>query len=174
MTTKNLWILIGILAVVLAVGGYYFLMNATAPIEVTPAPSPSVITPERVVYLDTVNGFRFQLPESWKGYSIVSEIWTGQWDGRVMATGTKVSIRHPLWREDAQRQDIPVLVFTLKQWDDLSNERFSIGAAPIPPSELGRNGKNVFALPARYNFAFPEGFEEVETILLTKPLVPIQ
>ena len=40
------------------------------------------------------------------------------------------------------------------------------------PKELGRNSKYVFALPARYNFAFPTGFEEVEDILAGNPLQP--
>ena len=30
----------------------------------------------------------------------------------------------------------------------------------------------MFALPARYNFSFPAGYEEVEEILAGKPLVP--
>jgi len=38
--------------------------------------------------------------------------------------------------------------------DSLQQEKFHIGAAPINPSELGRNTKYVFALPARYNYAF--------------------
>ena len=46
------------------------------------------------------------------------------------------------------------------------------GAAPINPSELGRNKRYVFALPPRYNFAFPTGYEEVEEILEGKPLEP--
>jgi hypothetical protein len=48
--------------------------------------------------------------------------------------------------------------------------KFHIGAAPIGPKELDRNNKYVLALPARYNFAFPEGYEEVEKILAGKPL----
>jgi hypothetical protein len=47
---------------------------------------------------------------------------------------------------------------------------FHIGAAPINPKELGRNNNYVFALPARYNFAFPEGFEEVNNIIENNPL----
>ena len=43
-------------------------------------------------------------------------------------------------------------------------------AAPINPGELGRNVKYVFALPARYNYAFPTGYQEVEKILEGKPL----
>ncbi len=34
-------------------------------------------------------------------------------------------------------QDIPVMVFTLSQWNDLLAEKFHIGAAPVGPSEFG-------------------------------------
>lgn len=44
----------------------------------------------------------------------------------------------------------------------------------IGPSMLGQNSKYVFALPPRYNYAFPTGFEEVEKILETGPLTPIE
>jgi hypothetical protein len=62
------------------------------------------------------------------------------------------------------------MVFTLEQWNSLQQEKFHIGAAPIGPSELGRNNSYVFALPARYNFSFLKGYEEVESILNTHPL----
>jgi len=44
-------------------------------------------------------------------------------------------------------------------------------AAPMGPKELARNTKCVFALPARYNYAFPAGYEEVEEILENNPLL---
>jgi hypothetical protein len=62
------------------------------------------------------------------------------------------------------------MVFTLNQWNLLREEVFHIGAAPLNPSVLGRNNYYVFALPARYNFSFPPGFKEVETILANHPL----
>jgi len=62
------------------------------------------------------------------------------------------------------------MVFTLPQWSSLQQEKFHIGAAPVGPKELGRNNRYVFALPARYNFTFPPGFEEVENILESNPL----
>jgi hypothetical protein len=65
------------------------------------------------------------------------------------------------------------MIFTLAQWNALGQEKFHIGAAPFGPRELGRNRDYVFALPARYNFAFLEGFEEVETILSNNPLTPL-
>jgi hypothetical protein len=38
---------------------------------------------------------------------------------------------------------------------------------------LGVNEKYVFALPARYNYAFPAGYEEVENIIASQPLWPV-
>jgi hypothetical protein len=62
------------------------------------------------------------------------------------------------------------MVFNIPQWDALNRFEFHIGAAPIGPSELGRNSQYVFALPARYNYAYAEGWEEVEQILQGAPL----
>lgn len=57
------------------------------------------------------------------------------------------------------------MVFTPAQWNSLQGDEFHIGAAPMNPSELGRSSQYVLALPARYNYAFPTGYEEVEQIL---------
>lgn len=131
--------------------------------------------PQSVVYQDTQYGFAFSLPDSWKGYTIVTNTWKGQAieDARTIETGPMFLIRHPKWTRSNPRQDIPIMIFTVAQWNSLQQENFHIGAAPIEPSELGRNSKYVFALPARYNFAFPTGYEEVETILQNKPLQPL-
>lgn len=127
-----------------------------------------------VVYKNSQYGFNFSLPESWKGYSIVDDVWNGYAVGPQgdvpSEKGPVISIRSPLWTTAKPRQDIPVMIFTVSQWDNLQQEKFHIGAAPIGPSELGRNSKYVFALPARYNYAFPTGYEEVDTILQGKPL----
>ncbi|HYE11610.1 MAG TPA: hypothetical protein VEF53_15710 [Patescibacteria group bacterium] len=130
---------------------------------------------DSIVYQNTEYGFNFSLPESWKDYSIIYEKWEGisqedQQAGKTVEAGPIISIRHPQWTTQNQRQDIPIMVFTLNQWNSLQKEEFHIGAAPIGPSELGRNSKYVFALPARYNYAFPIGYEEVEDILKSNPL----
>lgn len=133
---------------------------------------------QAVTYTNTQYGFSFSLPAGWKGYTIVNDEWQGSAIGdeqseEPVETGPIVSIRHPLWTAQEPRQDIPIMIFTISQWDLLQNEAYHIGAAPMGPSELGRNKRYVFALPARYNYAFPTGFEEVEKILETKPLKPI-
>lgn len=122
-------------------------------------------------YQNTQYGFRFALPESWRGYSIVSDTWEGfnSDSSTVAETGPMISIRHPKWTAETPRQDIPIMIFTTPEWGSLSQEKFHIGAAPIGPRELGRNASYVFALPARYNFAFPIGYEEVDHILQGHP-----
>lgn len=132
-------------------------------------------TAAAVVYTNPRYGFQFTLPKSWKGYSMVDSTWEGRAvagpkAGRVVETGPLLSIRHPLWTARKPRQDIPIMVFTLDQWNKVEREEISLGAAPIGPSELGRNNMYVFGLPARYNYAFPAGFEEVEKILAGHPL----
>lgn len=96
----------------------------------------------------------------------------GPQQGKIIETGPLIFLRHPQWTAQNPRQDIPIMIFTLAQWDSLRHEKLSVGAAPVPPKELGRNKKCVFALPARYNFAFLPGYEEVENILESNPLQP--
>lgn len=127
------------------------------------------------VYENSEYGFSFALPDTWKSYSIVTDKWEGlsiptTGKEEVIETGPMISIRHPEWSAKDPRQDIPIMILTIEQWDMLRQEKFHIGAAPIPPTELARNDKYVFALPARYNFAFPTGYEEVEQILEGNPI----
>ena len=129
----------------------------------------------KILYENKEYGFTFSLPKSWEGYQIVNDSWKGNLvdqQQNKMVDGPILSIRHPKWTEKTPRQDIPIMVFTLEQWSSLEKEEFHIGAAPVPPKKLGQNDKYVFALPPRYNFAFQEGFEEVEDILETNPLQP--
>jgi hypothetical protein len=127
---------------------------------------------QQVVYINTQYGFSFSLPNSWEGYSIIISKWEGNPLGSdaVAEQGPIISIRNPKWTQENPYQDIPIMVFILTQWELLQQEKFHIGAAPVGPSELGRNTGYVFALPARYNYSFPTGYEEVEKILESNPL----
>ncbi|MFJ5762479.1 hypothetical protein ACIQAA_25790 [Neobacillus sp. NPDC093182] len=129
--------------------------------------------PEENHYDNTEYGFTFTLPDTWEGYQIVSDSWEGiATDQQQTENGQILLIRHPEWTEEKPRQDIPIMIFTLRQWSSLEKGEFHIGAAPIGPTLLGQNNEYVFALPARYNFAFLEGYEEVENILENNPLQP--
>ena len=129
---------------------------------------------EALVYENRQYKLAFSLPETWQGYQVVTGEWEGlDQNGKRVETGPVLKIRHPEWTEENPRQDIPIMVFTLAQWDKMQQEEFHIGAAPVGPRELGRNNQYVFALPARYNFAFPTGNEEVEENLENDPLEPL-
>lgn len=118
-------------------------------------------------YRNVKYGFEIILPKSWKEFTVSEEEWEGNAPEveQTIQSGPFIFIHHPLWTEENERQDIPVMVFTLDQWNRLNNEEFHIGAAPVNPTQLARNKKYVFALPARYNYSFLPGFEEVDVII---------
>lgn len=118
-----------------------------------------------VEYRNAQYGFAVALPASWDGFSVTD-------DPQEMLNGDEaptsipvIHIAHPLATAGRPRQDIPIMVFTLEQWSMIEQGLRNVGAAPIPPSELARNASYVFALPARYNYSFLEGFEEVDQLL---------
>ena len=132
---------------------------------------------QTVQYRNEQFGFSVDLPDSWDGFTVTNQpediydvTGTVTANNGVVATFPTIRIGHPAATVAVPRQDIPIMVFTRAQWERISAGDWSVGAAPIPPSELARNDAHVFALPARYNYAFPEGFEEVEQILLTSPV----
>ena len=168
-------VLIFITAVVILGVGFWIYNNNKSISPVNCDPGPCVAA--SIEYKNDQYGFTFSLPASWKGYSIITEKWEGfdliqqSPKGQVISEqGPEILIRNSKWTSQAPYQDIPIMIFIINQWNDLQTDKFHIGAAPINPSELGRNNKYVFALPARYNFAYPEGFQEVEQILSTNPL----
>lgn len=168
--------IIAVIIFLIGVASYFILVKKQSPITKYPIQTEPVQV-KTLNYTNTEYGFSIELPITWKGYSIVREKWSGQiLDGKgttekaTKLEGPKILIRHPLWTIDNRRQDIPIMIFTPAQWDLVVAEKLSLGAAPIGPSELGRNANYVFALPARYNYAFPVGFEEVESIIVGNPL----
>jgi len=131
--------------------------------------------PDETTYNNAEFGFVLKLPESWRGYTIVLDEWEGvalegDREGEATESGPILIVRHPQWTAEHPLQDIPIMVLTLGQWAALEEGRFHIGAAPAGPTELDRNNRYVFVLPARYNYAFPDGYEEVEEILAGDPL----
>jgi hypothetical protein len=157
-------IIIGI--ILIGAIGYLAVINKKSS-KVTQVPNQT-----QIVYTNIQYGFNFSLPSSWEGYTTVTSSWQGDMieEPSQKLTGPEISIRHPLWTSTNPRQDIPIMIFTPAQWDLVQKERLSLGAAPIGPSELDHNVNYYFALPARYNFAYPSGFEEVDKIIANKPL----
>ena len=120
-----------------------------------------------IVYINREYGFRFTLPRSWKGYSVTVKRTEGDFRNVMPAY---ITIRNPHWTQQEPYEDIPIMVFAAEQWPKVADETVSVSAAPFPPHELGRNKRYVFALPARYNYDFSMGYEEVDKIMGSKPL----
>ncbi len=126
-----------------------------------------------VKYENARYGFSFYLPLDWKGYKIIQSEWKGEaakGNAEIPLSGPIITIRNPHWSTQKPMQDIPIMVFTRKQWEALQSGQFLIGTAPVKPTELGRNEKFVFALPPQYNSVHLAGYEEVNEILANNPL----
>ncbi len=123
-----------------------------------------------IEYKNIAYGLRVTLPVSWRGYTVKDDTWLVTADSKTIASGVMVRIQHPASTTKKPRQDIPIMVLTVQQWEKSMKDEWSFGAAPIGPSELARNEKYVFALPARYNYSFPLGFEEVQGIIDSKAI----
>ena len=128
-----------------------------------------IVTLNKTQYRNAKYGFYVSLPSTWKGCSVIDQTWTGYTNGPngqvASEHGPEILIRHPALTTKDPRQDIPVMVFTLAQWNAIQQEKLYVSAAPIGPSELGRNSTYVFGLPPRYNYAYITGLEEVDKIL---------
>jgi hypothetical protein len=128
------------------------LQPAGAGAQTAPAPAAKTAAAQAtIVYRNTQYGFCFSLPDSWRGYRIVAE----QWNGTILSSGQAVHgpqllIRNPKWTAEKPYQDIPIMVFTPAEWQQVTAVTMSVSAAPIGPSELGHNSKYIFALPPRW------------------------
>jgi hypothetical protein len=123
-------------------------------------PCPEVATSTNLIYQNNQYGFTLNLTKTWNGYSASSS---------VIAYGNKVVIRFPGWTAKNTHEDIPILIYPLATWQKWEKTNFAgyPTAAPIGPTERGRNNVYVFATAPRYNFDFQPGFEEVEKIITT-------
>ncbi len=122
-----------------------------------------------LMYRNTDYGFSISLPKNWTGYTVIMDQWQGRdvATGKVTESGPLIKLRHPLWTDVNQHEDMPVMVFTPTQWSKVQSESLAVGAAPIPPSLLGQNSKYILALPARYNYDYKTGWEEVDQLVHT-------
>ena len=111
-----------------------------SPLPGSPLPG-SGLTPSPVRYVNTEFGFQIDLPESWRGYSVLTGRWTANDPNDTDDNGPTITLRHPSWTSTARREDMPIMVFTHEQWDRVQREELRISAAPIPPAALGQNSK---------------------------------
>jgi hypothetical protein len=131
----------------------------------SPPSSKTLKTP--LVYRNAKYSFCLALPAGWAGFKVLTDSWYG--DNNV-ESGPKFTIRNPRWTKESPYQDIPILVFTPAQWRAVDSGEFNVSAAPIGPSELGRNQNYVFALPPRFaGFDDAAGTDEVLQLLGQKP-----
>lgn len=127
----------------------------------------------QVVYHNAQYDFCVSLPGSWRGYKILTDKWQGfssTKENTLVASGPLLKIRNPAWTEANPHEDIPIMVFTRAQWERAKKDDLIFSPAPIGPSELTRNRKYVFALPARYNYDLATGYEEVGALIQGKAL----
>ena len=135
----------------------------------TNAPSHPAGLPLR--YQNTRYDLTFFLPADWQGYSVLNQ----QWDAPLHSAdyqevvgnerGPIIVFRNPQWKADRPYQDIPVMVFTRRQWDALHNGRFFPYAGGII-GEAWHNREYVFGIYSRYNVDDSiGGWEEADEIL---------
>ena len=148
--------LVLIVATIFIMSNFFFKQSAVAPIVDTSVVSTSTTN----VYKNDMYGFQMTLSKDWTGYTVSTS---------TIKFGNSVTLRHPLWTKENPRMDIPVLIYTVEQWDKWLKTDFDgyPTAAPIGPTERGHNDKYVFATAPRYNYSFSPGFEQVEDILKT-------
>jgi hypothetical protein len=123
-------------------------------------------------YVSKEYGFRFDLPQDWRGFSVINEQWSGTSLDHAVPdqTGPQLRIRNPKYTSAEPYEDIPIMVFTQKQWQEVRKEILAVSAAPFPPAEIARNSKYVFATPPRFYYDFAHGYEEVLRILHNRPM----
>jgi hypothetical protein len=110
---------------------------------------------ESIVYRNEGLGLSFTLAEDWRGYSVLMQRWQAAVhndDGENIGSenGPEIVVRHPQWRPDDRWQDIPILVFTRRQWaDEHAGQFFPYAGGMI--YELGHNDRYVFGIYSRFN-----------------------
>jgi len=133
----------------------------------TPAKQPSEL-PLR--YHNAQYGLTFFLPADWKGYSILMQQWNAQLESadyqKVIGAerGPIIMLRNPRWKTGEPCQDIPILVFTRSQWDDVKPERLFVGAGGSD-YEISHNAQYVFGINSRHNWGELKGWEETGKIV---------
>ena len=174
MNKKTLWLTVGILFIIGAIAFAFYYTGKPSDnnnIPVTQTSNTATSSNSIIVYKNTDYGFTFSLPASWQGYSIVTSTWQGNaLKNTVAPTGPKLIIRNPKWTASAHYEDIPILIFTISEWNEYLAEDFAVSAAPIQARELARNDTYVFALPPRWDFDYSLGYKEAEDIIAGNPL----
>jgi hypothetical protein len=105
----------------------------------------------------------FYLPADWKNYSVLTQ----QWDGEkylpekdisvVLTRGSIIVLRNPQWKTNDLYQDIPIYIFTRRQWDDTNLGKYDAEHVGGVIYELWHNDKFVFCIRSRSVNSWKEG-----------------
>ena len=138
----------------------FYTVATPASVATSTIPAPVVVPNNSLNYRNTNYGFSLTLPAEFKGYSIIET---------SIPFGHEVIIRNPFWTGEHTYMDIPILIYDIKTYDAWIANHFEgyPTAAPIGPTERGRNSMYVFATAPRYNYSFATGFEKVEESIKT-------
>jgi hypothetical protein len=118
-----------------------------------------------IVYRNQQYVFIFSLPADWHGYTVVIQHWDGETylpdkdKDVVLANGPIIVLRNPLWKTEDLYQDIPIYVFTRRQWDDMHLGKYDAAGAGGVVFELWHNDKYVFGIHSR-TFGYNEDLKD--------------
>ena len=141
----------------------FFCCQGVLTAETTPEAAQPCAAQNRI-YTSHAYRFRLRLPAGWKNCSVLNQ---SEHSENVSAM---LLIRDVRWSTEVPREDIPIMIFTHRQWKLVQTGKVNVSAAPFPPEELSHNRQWVFALPARYNYDLLEGHEDVERAMSTHSL----
>jgi hypothetical protein len=105
--------------------------------------------------------FTFFLPASWQGYSVIAKQWISA-SPKQTGLVPMIVLRHPCWKTDDRYEDIPILVFTRRQWEATASDNIFAGGVA---EEVGQNREYVFAIHNRFNWDQLKGWKEAGEIV---------
>ena len=105
-----------------------------------------------VEYRNSKYGISLKLSPRWQGYRVLHQQWMDQHLGRKhLEEGPIIVLRNPRWTAKHPYQDIPILVFTRRQWR-MEHEGKIFPYAGGVLDELSHNRKYVLAIYSRFDF----------------------
>ena len=124
-----------------------------------------------IAYVNWKYGFTFFLPESWRGFQALECQWSGDPDSHgVSEYGATISIREPLYTRISSGGEIPIMVFTKRQWRDVEAGNLNVSAGPFSPDVIGQNRKYVFAMQFRFDYDDLDSLENAREFFAQNPL----
>lgn len=131
----------------------------------------TVLDPSKIEYVNGQYGFSVQLPKSWEGYSVITELVTGA-DKAVPVYRAideeyvSMKIRHPSWSEETPYQDIAIVIFkNNKRYSDKLKKAQKEAGIELPQNLRCKFLNDYIIKPDMYNLnPSAEGYAEVMEI----------